>query len=305
MIQHLNRKIYSRIVIAGFLLSLSTPSGAETEIVHQQGTRSFQSPPQRVVTFDLASLDTLDALDVPVVGVPKAFLPPYLDRYRKDDIENVGSLFEPDFEKVARMGPDLVIVASRSSPAYDLLDQIAPTIDMTVWGEGFLAQFKDRVSSLARLFDRVEPAEVRLAAIDQRIADIRQRAADAGSALVILTNGGKLSAYGPGSRFGIIHDEFGFEPAMDDIRTAVHGDPVSFEFILQQDPEWLFVVDRDSVVGAGASSARATLDNELIHQTRAFRNDRIVYLDTLQWYLIANGLRSVETMLDDVLSAIQ
>lgn len=287
------------------LALLSLPVHGEVKIVHQQGTAVFESKPEKVLTFDLSALDTLDTLGVPVQGVVKQYLPEYLARYRQDEFENIGSMFEPDFEKVASMAPDLIIVASRSSNSYPMLSQIGPTIDMSVWGDDFLEKFNHGVRDLARLFEVEALAESRLSSLNRKVEKVRALAAGAGNALIVMTNGGKLSAYGPGSRFGLIHDELGLEPVMKNLKAASHGDPISFEFILQQDPDWLFVLDRDSAVGAGSTSARATLDNELIHQTRAFQNDRIVYLNTVNWYLVGNGLTSVTAMVDEVLAALE
>ncbi len=48
----------------------------------------------RVATFDLGSLDTLDALGLSdqVVGVPKSSLPEYLEQYSADDVNDIGGL---------------------------------------------------------------------------------------------------------------------------------------------------------------------------------------------------------------------
>ncbi|GJM75014.1 hypothetical protein HMSSN036_72300 [Paenibacillus macerans] len=57
-----------------------------------------------------------------------------------------------------------------------------------------------------------------------------------------------MSAYGPGSRFGLIHDVFGV-PAVDDtIEASTHGQSISFEYVAEKNPDYLFVVDRDAVV---------------------------------------------------------
>lgn len=52
------------------------------------------SADQRIATFDLGSLDTLDALGVSeqVVGVPKASLPSYLEPYSTDRYTDIGGL---------------------------------------------------------------------------------------------------------------------------------------------------------------------------------------------------------------------
>lgn len=52
------------------------------------------------------------------------------------------------------------------------------------------------------------------------IATLKTRAATAGTGLIVLTTGGKVSAYGPGSRFGVLHDSFGIQPAVAKLDTA-------------------------------------------------------------------------------------
>ena len=44
----------------------------------------------------------------------------------------------------------------------------------------------------------------------------------AGKGLLVLTTGGKMSAYGPGSRFGVLHGEFGIVPAVEGLAPGDH-----------------------------------------------------------------------------------
>ena len=50
----------------------------------------------------------------------------------------------------------------------------------------------------------------------------------------MLVNEGQLSAYGKGSRFGLIHDTFGFKAADDKIEASTHGQSVSYEYVLEK-----------------------------------------------------------------------
>src|SRR5690606_41003609 len=70
-----------------------------------------------------------------------------------------------------------------------------------------------------------------------------------------------ISAYGPGSRFGILHDTLGVAPAVEDVEAATHGEAISFEFILETNPDWLFVVDRDAATGEGGEAAAQVLED--------------------------------------------
>lgn len=285
-------------------LSLVSLAHADVTIEHSQGNTQVKTPLNNVLTYDLATLDTLDTLGIKVTGLPQAVLPERLKKYSSDEYINIGSLFEPDYEIVASLQPDLIVVANRSSKAYKDLSALAPTIDLTVWGDGFIDQFKSVTRTLGELFDKSEIVEQRLEALDQNIAVTKERAKASGKSLIIMTNGGKLSAYGEGSRFGWLHTELGFEPAVAEFKKGPHGDPISFEYLLDVDPDVIFVVDRDGAIDVSNGAAKATLDNDLVKRTKAYKNNRIIYLDSSNWYVVVSGLSTVEQMVAEVAKGV-
>lgn len=274
-------------------------------VSHNQGETSVPLNPIRVVVFDMASLDILQALGVnAVIGVPGGNFPAYLSSYEDARYAKVGSLFEPDYEAVNALKPDLIIAGGRSSPKYAELSRIAPTIDMTSPDGDYLGGMRRNVETLARIFGREDAAAARLAALDRSVAALRSRAGSAGKALVVLTTGGRMGAYGPGSRFGVVHEAFGFVPAREGLATGSHGQAITNEFILETNPDWLFVIDRDAAIGSGAAGARV-LDNQLVRQTTAWRKGQVVYLDPPSWYVVGPGVQAVEGMvrqLDEALN---
>ena len=282
-----------------------TGGAATVTIHHAQGETEVPRQPETVVTFDLGVLDSLDAMGVEVAGVPEvASLPERLEAYGGDEVVKVGTLFEPDYERVNALDPDLIIVAGRSSAVYDQLAELAPTIDLTVDGQRFLPSFRDQLASLGEIFDRADWVEEQLAELDRGIGTVQELAARAGDALILLTSGGEVAAYGPGSRFGIIHDVFGVTPAVEDVEAATHGDAVSFEFVLEADPDHLFVLDRDAAIGESGEAAEVVLDNELVARTTAWQEGDVHYLDGVTWYLVPSGLRSLQTMIAEVEEAL-
>ncbi len=78
---------------------VSGDAAEELTYSHQLGETTVEKQPEKVVVFDMGVLDSLDKLGVEVSAVPKDSVPDYLDKYRGDDYENAGTLFEPDFEK--------------------------------------------------------------------------------------------------------------------------------------------------------------------------------------------------------------
>lgn len=274
--------------------------GAEVSVTHAQGTTKVAANPRKVIVFDVGVLATLHELGVKVAGVPAVEnLPDALAEYAGDAYPKVGSLFEPDYEKVNELEPDLIIVAGRSSAAYGELAKLAPTVDLTVDNAAFLASFRQRTEALGAIFGKEAEVKRRLDAIDAAVAEVKAKAGD-GAGLIVLTTGGKISAYGPGSRFGLIHDALGVKPAAPGLKAETHGEAVSAEFIAKTDPDLLYVVDRDSAIGENGQAARQVLDNALVNGTKAAKNGKIVYLDPFTWYIAPNALGSVENMVKAV-----
>lgn len=296
------RFLASAIALAAFLPGYANAD--EITVKHAQGETVLPDTPKTVLTFDFATLDTLDTLGVDVAGVPNALLPDYLSKYKSDDYVKVGSLFEPDFEVVNAARPDLIIVAGRSAKQYEALSRIAPTIDLTVAQDDFLNSAEDNARKLGVIFDREEKAEELIEKLNTSVAALRETAKDAGKGLIILTNGGKVSAYGPGSRFGWLHDDLGVIPAVENVQEATHGEAVSFEFLLKTNPDWLFVVDRDSAIGSEGQSAKQTLDNELVAATTAAKEGNIYYADSVRWYLVGGGMTALQAEVDALSKAL-
>lgn len=279
---------------------VSAQDADEITITHAQGETVVPLNPETVLTFDLASLSTLHALGVEVAGVPDFALPETLEQYASDDYLKIGSLFEPDYEAVAAADADLIIVAARSAAVYPELSAIAPTIDLTADNSDFLASNFHNAEILGQIFGKEEEAAALIEEITASVEVVQEAAAEAGTALIVMVSGGEVTAYGTGSRFGWIHDELGFTPVIEDIEEATHGEAISFEFILEANPDWLIVIDRDVAVGEDSEAAVSVLDNELVAQTTAWQNEQVINLTPSNWYIVMGGLGAIQEMVDEV-----
>jgi iron complex transport system substrate-binding protein len=250
--------------------------------------------------FDYAALDILDYLGIEPAGVVKSSLPQYLSHFQDEKYVDVGTLFEPDFERIYALQPDVIFVSSRQAEVYSELAKIAPTVYLTVDTSDYWGSFTRNVKVIAEIFDREAEVEGKLDALARGLSEVREKAQDSGlRTLILMANDGALSVYGPGSRFGVVHNEFGFIPADPQIATANHGQNVSFEYLLQVNPEIILVIDRAATVG-GSISAEQVLDNILVKMTNAAQSGRIVYLTSQVWYTAAGGLKATGTMVEDV-----
>jgi iron complex transport system substrate-binding protein len=281
-------------------------TGETVSIQHAQGTTdNVPVNPETVFTFDLGVLDTLEAIGVEADGVPEATYPGSLAKYSEEKYTKIGSMKEPDFEAISAGAPDLIIVSGRTAGSYEELSKIAPTIDLSVDAADPLDSFRDQAEALGRIFDAEESVAGQLEAIDAQIAGVKAKSADAGNALILMTSGGEVTAYGAGSRFGLVHDVLGVPTAAEVKSEGSHGEAVSFEFVKETNPDLMFVIDRDAAVGTTAGGASdAVLDNELVDSTNAAKNDKIVSLDATSWYLVGYGLNNLPQMIGAVAGAL-
>ncbi len=267
------------------------------------GPATVTTAPANVAVFDLAAIDTLTALGVTIAGKPDIVPPAYLVDPLAD-IPTVGTLFEPDFEALAAMAPDLIVAGGRSAAQVSALSAIAPTLDMTITGDDLVGDTRARLAAYGAIFDKAEQATTLDTALDARIEAARAAIKDKGNGLVLLTNGGKMAVYGRGSRFGWIHAALDLPEADPGMKIAdSHGEAISFEYVAEINPDWLLVVDRGAAVGQGGQAAAATLDNPLIAGTKAAQNNRIIYLDPASMYLAGGGLQSLTGTLDQLTTA--
>ncbi len=282
----------------------SGANAADVAVKHAQGETTVATNPEKVVVFDFATLDNLDRLGVKIIGVPGSIaFPEYLKKYDGADYTKVGTLFEPDYEAVNAAEPDLIIVGGRSAAKYGELAKIAPTIDLTVPAKEFISGTEANIEKLGQIFGKETEAKAEVDKLNSELAALKEKTKGKGKGLMILTSGGKISAYGPGSRFGVLHDSFGVEPAAPDLSVGNHGQPVSSEFILETNPDWLFVLDRDAAIGREGTSAKQLLDNELVRQTKAWKNDQVVYLNAQNWYLVGGGLGALHNTIQQLSAA--
>jgi iron complex transport system substrate-binding protein len=281
-------------------------------VTHAQGETTLPGVPDKVLVQDWATFDNLHALGVTVAGVPTGNTPSYLSEFVAADALQIGSLFEPDFEGIAASESDVYFVSARSAEAYTTAKDILPTIDMSLADNSdIIGGIKGNLVKLGEIFGKQAEAETLNAALDAKVAEAKAAAEGKGNALVLVTNAGNVGVYGPDSRVAWIHNQVGIPSAMADVEDGDHGgDGVSFEFILETNPDWLFVVDRDAGVADGAAegdvnaAAKALLNNELVNQTKAAQSGHIVYLDPQPAYITMHGYTGVMHLLDQVIAGL-
>lgn len=274
-------------------------------IIHDLGTTEVIKNPKTIVALDFASLENLDYLGVKVAGIPKSNIPSYLQKYQEDtSVVDLGTLKEINFEKLNELNPDVIFMSARLQNQYDELAKIAPTIYTEVDYKDYMNAITKNLGYFGDIFDENDKINAAIKEIEGKVDEIKQKASDLDQkALIVLHNNGRFSAYGKGSRFGVIHDVLGMKEAVQNLEVARHGQTASNEFIQEANPDYLFVIDRSAVVDKNATN-KAEIENKLIQQTTAYKNGKIVYLDPEVWYLSGGGIISVNKMIGAINEAL-
>lgn len=282
--------------------------------------RSIKIPtdPQRVVVIGFDTLDIIDSLGykdrvVGVVDPNGPMFPKYLKGY--ENVQSIGALWGDDFEGIAALKPDLIIASARTYKSFESLSEIAPSIYFPIPGMGtpFKEELFNNIDILANVFSNSEKGDNFKKEIDEKISEVRVRvgAIVDPSALFLIITGKTIGLYSDNikSRYGFVFSEFGFTSptSMAEIKddSAQHGNSVSYEFISAKNPNYMLIIDRGRATGETDVTAHDTLDNEIVAQTSAYKNDNLLYLDATSWYISNGGVQSTFNMLDDLLSQLK
>lgn len=291
----------------------STPSeSADTVTIvdSQDRTVDVALNPETVVVTDWSAIRTLNDLGIEVDATPAAIatLPDDLAVYDGGEVPTVGDVFEPDYEAIEAMQPDLVIVGSRSGTPEVVaeLEKFAPTVlDMSVRTEDpaqTLTETQERVTQIGSIFEKEAEAAELMDDLASQVEDLNTEISASGeAAMFVQVSDGTVGAYGPGSRFGTIYTDFGYastDAPLDE--EGSHGQEISQEFFVQYDPDVLYVLDRAKAVGQEDTPALDILNDGLVGDTTAATTDSIVEVDGFSWYLATSAPSSLQQMIDDV-----
>lgn len=157
-------------------------AGYPLTIEHAMGETTIPERPLRVVALDPSYVDATLLLGAELVGYaeyrqdPENPFAPYLGDVTEEtkDAVNVGTIAEPDLEKILELEPDLIISAKvRQEALYPQLAKIAPT----VFSESTGPTWKENVVLLGTALGKQDEAE-------ELVADYEERAAAVGASIL-------------------------------------------------------------------------------------------------------------------------
>ena len=264
--------------------------------------------PERIAVLDMASLDILDNLGMGdrVVGSASTSLEYLTDYVDNEEVANLGTIKEADLEAVMECDPDVIFIGGRLASSYDALSEIAPVVFLSTDSElGVVKSVTKNAETIASMFGLEDEVSKKTESFDERIEALK-KIAEGKTALVGMTTSGSFNLMGNDGRCSIVGREVGFENLTAAESTSTHGNEASFETVVEKNPDYIFVMDRDSAIGAdGAQTAKEIVENELVMGTDAYKNGRIIYLEhPAVWYTAEGGITALNIMLSDLENAL-
>lgn len=305
--------------LLGASMLVATTSAYSFELTHNDGTLSLPKPLEAIVSFDLGVLDTLSALDIPVAGVPKSTYEGAWAKYQQLPV--IGTLFEPDYEVLKQLKPDLIVGSGRAAKATPELQRIAPVAMLTPDPNQFLVSFRQVNTALGKAFGKEAQAQQYLAGIDQTIQKLHEVNKGKKGAF-LFTVRGNVIPHVPGDRFGYAFELAGLdsvlpardpkapvaprpEPGSPEAKAAAQERERVVQTIAQAEPDWLMVLDRGAINGGEKTAANTLAEHPVLSQTKAFKEGRVYYVDPNGWYIVGTGLNNMQRITEDMLKAMQ
>ena len=271
----------------------------------------FKINPERVVTYSLGVLDMLDVVGVEKAGIktlalPKSNLPTTLDTYKNDKYPNAGTLFEPTYDVLDIMNPELIILDGRTTNLYSTLKEKYPNANILDASNTTYNLFNhiEIARNLSKIFPLVkDDIEKEMFDIVHDFTAIKKMTTQA-KALFILSNGTNISTSGKTGRYGVLFNEFGFIEADENIGSGgSHGSLTGLEYITKVNPDIIFILDRAATIG-NESGLSNLLNEPQFKETNASKNQHVYQLNGPAWYTVTGGFSSTKQMILDIMQYI-
>ncbi|MBF2014947.1 MAG: iron-siderophore ABC transporter substrate-binding protein [Rivularia sp. T60_A2020_040] len=143
-------------------------------VKHVMGTTCIPEKFERVVTLDETSLESAIALGLkPIGSVISDFSVYFQDKLT--GVQNIGTIGEPNLEKIIAIKPDLILGFEYQKDIYSLTSKIAPTL---LFEFGHSGQWKDVFTKMSVALGKKAAAEQAMNKYYSRLEEFKQEMGD-------------------------------------------------------------------------------------------------------------------------------
>lgn len=270
----------------------NTEAGTESVAVDTQQEVTEEAVfTDKVVASSVAVVEILDALGVPMVGVPTSS---YELPESVADAIRIGNPMSPDIEVIASLEPTVVV--SVDSLSADLAEQFE-----VLGAESFFVNLssydglKETITNLGVRFGVEEKAAELIAGFDAREQAVAEAVADkeAPSVLIIFGAGTSFMTASEDTYVGDLVKRVGGVNIITDAPSSFS--PVDMEYLASMNPEYILFMSHANPQESLEAFKQEVEANEAWQNFDAVKNDKLIALETSYFGMSAN-LLAVDAM---------
>lgn len=250
--------------------------------------------PKNAVVLDYGALDLMKEMGLS--DKVKA-LPNFLESFKDDKYTNIGNLKEVNFDKIAATKPEVIFISGRTANQKNLdeFKKGAPKAKIVYVGadeKNLIGSMKQNTENIGKIYDKEVKAKELNKDLDNKIASMKDKTKNFNKTVMyLLVNEGELSTFGPKGRFGgLVYDTLGFNAVDKKVSNSNHGQNVSNEYVNKENPDVILAMDRGQAV-SGKSTAKQALNNPVLKNVKAIKEDKVYNLDPKLWYFKLDQLQ--------------
>ena len=270
------------------------PTQLTRTVQHAMGETQVPETPKRVVALGPFILESLVAIDAPMVGAPIEREFPEL-RQQAKETRDIG--YPPNLERIVALQPDLIIGTTVREDIYSQASQIAPAVLFEFQGSG---QWQEIMKSVGRAMNQPKAVQVVLGKYNQRLEEFRQRLNQPAQAIevsVVRVYPGQISLYQRGSFAGTILEDAGFSRPPSQKRNSVQRQ-ISKEKLAQADGDVLFLWTYGETNQQTSQAVARLKTDPLWSQLEVVKQEKVYEVNGNHW--IGSGPIAANLVIDDL-----
>lgn len=264
-----------------------------------QGTVTLPKKPERIVTLEFSFTDMLVSLGVQPVGVADDNDPDlFMDAVKSQlgSYTSVGSRYEPNFELISSLQPDLIIAdINKHKNAIPQLKEIAPVLVLDDF-EADYDQMKKNYIITAKAIGKEEEGKKRLQEHEAKMEETKKKLKDTN--LTVLP-----AVVSPKGFFG--HSDHSYTGSMvamlgftDPLKSEKSYPQLTLEQLVETNPQVMFLLPTDP-----ANIINEWETNPLWKKIDAVANNRVYTVERRDWSL-SRGMIGSEKIAEDIVKQL-
>jgi iron complex transport system substrate-binding protein len=270
-------------------------------VQHAMGETCIPHNPQRVITLWMSTFSSALALGIKPIAytwVSGEPFPEHLqDKANEDEVQFLGSLDQPNLERILWLKPDLILSNTQLQNIYKPLSKIAPTVVLDYPSPPPLWQ--KHLEDVAKLFDKEKESKQLVDKYWQRIDDLKKalgsRRQQIKISVVRFDSSYGIVVYGKEHPVGTILNDIGLQrPSAQNGNFDIKN--ISQERLSDIDGDVIFL---STFGGEATKSSLEKLKKEpLWQQLNAVQKNQVYLVDFSHWY--AFDVLAMNAVIDDL-----